>query len=352
MNSRERLLAILDRRPVDRMPVDLWYTPEIYTALAGHFGVQEPTALWKALGLDKLAWVNAPYKGPRAPFGEGEAVNEWGVRTKTVQAGMAEYGERTTPPLAGFDTPEAVADYAWWPDPDQFDYDWAVRYARSVNGDFLTLGPWVSFFEIYCAMRGLEQSLIDVLIAPDLVDAVLDRIEECQTAMIRRFLDRAQGAVDLMFLSDDMGSQKNLLVSLETWDRFFKDRMKRWCDLAHSYGVKVFYHTDGAAGELVPRLIEAGIDVLNPIQHVCPSMEMAVLKQRYGGRIIFHGGVENQSVLPFGTADDVRRETLDCLRTLGAGGQGYIACSCHNVQAGTPVGNVLAMVETVRNWKW
>jgi len=89
-----------------------------------------------------------------------------------------------------------------------------------------------------------------------------------------------------------------------------------------------------------------GIDILNPIQYVCPGMERERLKQLYGKRVVFHGAIENQRVLPFGTPDDVRRETEECMRILGAGG-GYIVASCHNLQPNTPVENILAMYETV-----
>ena len=108
------------------------------------------------------------------------------------------------------------------------------------------------------------------------------------------------------------------------------------------------YHTDGAARPLLNPIVACGVDVLNPIQHACPGMDMAELKKEFGDRVIFHGGVDNQSVLPFGTPEVVRAETRDCLATLGAGGQGNICCSCHNVQAGTPLENVFALVETVR----
>ena len=163
----------------------------------------------------------------------------------------------------------------------------------------------------------------------------------------RRFFNRVAGHLDMVFISDDMGSQNGLLISEGMWDLFFKDRMTRWCEMIHSYGLKVFYHSDGACGPLIPRLIDCGIDVLNPIQHVCPGMDRSELKRKYGERVVFHGGIENQQALPFGTADDVRQETRECLRTLGAGREGYIVCSCHNVQSGTPLENVLAMVEMV-----
>ncbi|NLF30080.1 MAG: hypothetical protein GX591_04235 [Planctomycetes bacterium] len=154
--------------------------------------------------------------------------------------------------------------------------------------------------------------------------------------------------MDLAFISDDLGTQNSLLMSPAMWRRHLQPRLKRWCDLVHSYGLKVFFHTDGAAEPLIGGLLECGIDVLNPIQHVCPGMDGASLKAKYGGRVIFHGGVDNQHVLPFGTPDDVRREVCMLRDTLGAGNEGFICCSCHNVQAGTPVENILAMVDQMK----
>jgi uroporphyrinogen decarboxylase len=94
-------------------------------------------------------------------------------------------------------------------------------------------------------------------------------------------------------------------------------------------------------------LIDAGIDILNPIQHVCPGMDTKEIKSKYGRHIIFHGGIDNQRVLPFGTPSEVAGEVKNCLRTLGDSG-GYIVCSCHNVQAGTPIKNIIEMIQTVR----
>ena len=88
----------------------------------------------------------------------------------------------------------------------------------------------------------------------------------------------------------------------------------------------MFYHTDGAARPLLKPILDCGVDVLNPIQHACPGMDMAELKKEFGSRVIFHGGVDNQSILPRGTADQVRAEVNHCLRTLGAGREGFICC--------------------------
>ena len=357
MTAHERITAVLNRDPVDRLPVDIWVTPEIGDALKEHFGVEDDLDLFKALGVDKIVWTWPGYVGGPNEDGQpsgthfGGKRSMWGTPLRDMNTGTALYQEFGAPPLADYGTPASLGEYPYWPDPARFDYAAATALAKRSREEygFATNGPWVSFFEVYCQMRGMEQSMMDVLVDPDYVNAVLDKIEWAQSEMMKRFFDEAAAYVDMAFISDDMGSQEGLFIALDMWDRYFRDRMIRWCELIHSYGdIKVFYHSDGAVARLIPRLIDCGIDILNPIQHACPGMELAPLKERYGDRVIFHGGIENQNVLPFGSVDEVRAETRNCLETLGAGQEGYICCSCHNVQAGTPIENVLAMVETVR----
>jgi uroporphyrinogen decarboxylase len=348
MTPRERIQATLNRQPVDRPPVDLWCTGEVLATLRAHTGEQEELAVYRALGLDKIVWVFPGYGRDRFDPNEGNGRTMWGVPTRMIQAGLASYQEFGAPPLGDCTDPAQLADYPLWPDPQKFAYAEAKALAdRATAAGFATIGPWISHFEIYCQMRGLENALMDVVAEPDFMAAALDRIEAIQTAMLERMLTTLGDRLDLVFVSDDMGTQESLLLSLPAWDRHFRDRLRRWCDLIHRHGKKVFFHTDGAASLLVPRLIECGIDVFNPIQHVCPGMDRAVLKRDFGDRVIFHGGVDNQRVLPFGSTADVARETRECLATLGSGG-GYICCSCHNAQAGTPVENILAMIATVQ----
>jgi uroporphyrinogen decarboxylase len=356
MTPKERILAVLNRQPVDRLPVDLWPTPEIAAALRRHFGVADDFALWRALQLDKIVWNFPDYKteaGERAGAQAGAGAESggsrtiWGVPLRKIQAGAASYAEFDDAPLARCNTPALLDDYPWWPKVDRFDYDAAVALARRASADYAVIGPWVSFYEIYCQLRGLEQAMMDLIENPEMVEAILDRVEAIQTEMMQRFFARAARHLDLVFISDDVAGQKSLLISPAMWERHLQPRLKRWCDLIHAHGLKVFYHTDGAALPLLKPILDCGVDVLNPIQHACPGMDMAGLKQKFGHRVIFHGGVDNQSILPRGTADQVRAEVRNCLRTLGAGGTGYICCSCHNVQAGTPLHNIFALVDTV-----
>jgi uroporphyrinogen decarboxylase len=357
MTPRERILAVLNREPVDRLPVDLWHTPEVGEVLRQHCGVADDLAMYRALNLDKIVWVFMDYQtaaGDRAGGQSGAGAEGggdrtmWGVPLKQIQAGAARYAEFGSAPLAGYNAVESLDDYPWWPKVEQFDYESAVAKAQEAAQHFAVIGPWVSHFEIYCQLRGLEQSLMDLVEAPELVDAILNRVESIQTEMMQRFFARAGNALDLVFISDDIAGQRSLLMSPALWKLHLQPRLKRWCDLIHTHGLRVFYHTDGAARRLLQPILDCGVDILNPIQHACPGMEMEELKRDFGHRVVFHGGVDNQFALPRGTPEDVRLEVRHCLDTLGADGAGYICCSCHNVQAGTPLENILAMIEAAQ----
>lgn len=351
MTPRERVLATINRQPVDRPPVDLWCTPEVLDSLRAYTEVQDEFAVYNKLGIDKIVWIFPGYGGRFFDPNDSGEITMWGVPTRMVKAGLATYQEYMDPPIADYYDPAQLANYHSWPLPEKFDYEGAKKLAEEARKwNFATIGPWISHFEIYCQMRGLENALMDTLVNPDFLDATIEKIDAVQTVMLNRMLTELDDLIDLVFISDDMGMQNNMLISLESWETHFKPRLKRWCDLIHRHGKKVLYHTDGAVLPLIPGLIECGVDILNPVQHVCPGMERTNLKKQFGRDLIFHGAVENQKTLPMGTAEEVADETRTCLETLGKDG-GYICCSCHNTQAGTPVENILAMIETVKNYK-
>lgn len=351
MTPRERIMATINRLPVDRAPVDLWCTPEVLDSLREYTSIEDEFEVYGKLGIDKIVWIFPGYAGRYFDPNDSGEITMWGVPTRMVKAGLATYQEYIDPPIGDYEDPSQLETYHSWPDPDKFDYEGAKALAkRARSWNFATIGPWISHFEIYCQMRGLENALMDTVAFPEFLDATLDHIDSIQTVMLERMLKELGDDLDIVFISDDMGMQRNMLISLDSWEQFFKRRLKNWCDLIHSYGKKVLYHTDGAVLPLIPKLVECGIDILNPIQHVCPGMDTAGLKERFGNDLIFHGGIENQRILPMGTVEEVREETRACLETLGKGG-GYICCSCHNAQAGTPVKNILTMIETVKTYR-
>ncbi len=360
MEARERILAVLDRRPVDRPPVDLWTTPEVAAQLREALGASNDFEVYRRLGVDKIVWVFPELKseggqrfGTQAGAGAecGGRRTMWGVPLIEVRAGPATYMEFGGAPLQEYSDVAALEDYPWWPDPGDIDYESALALARQARDEgFAVIGPWVSLFEIYCQLRGLETALCDLMECPEYVDAVLDRVEVIQTEILRRWFRMSEGLVDMVFVSDDVAGQHGLLLSPDMWRRHLQPRLERWCRLIHDHGLRVFYHTDGAARPLLEPIVDCGVDVLNPIQHACPGMDLEELARALGPRVIFHGGIDNQQVLSRGTPDDVRKETRRCLATLGREG-GYIVCSCHNVQPGTPLENIWAMVETVHEWR-
>ncbi|MBC7236091.1 MAG: uroporphyrinogen-III decarboxylase-like protein, partial [Chloroflexi bacterium] len=166
-----------------------------------------------------------------------------------------------------------------------------------------------------------------------------------------RIYEAIPGKVMISYVAEDMGSQQGLLFSPAQIHEFLIPRMKRMIDLAHEAGAYVFFHSDGAVRRILPDMIAAGIDVLNPIQWRARGMEREALKRDFGQQLVFHGGMDNQYTLAFGSVDEVRQEVADNLRILGAGG-GYILAPCHNIQAVSPPENIVAMYEMGYELGW
>jgi uroporphyrinogen decarboxylase len=192
---------------------------------------------------------------------------------------------------------------------------------------------------------------MDLVMHPEIVHYALDQLFDFAYESTTRIYEAIPGRVNISYVAEDFGSQESLLFSPKQIRTFFIPRMKRMIDLAHSAGAYAFFHSDGAVRPILPDMIAAGIDVLNPIQWRCVGMARAGLKRDFGDDLIFHGAVDNQQTLPFGTQDDVRAEVAANIEILGAGG-GYIIAPCHNIQANTPPENVVAMYEAGREFGW
>ena len=344
MNHRERIMGAIRHERLDGWPTDIWAVPEVWTRLRAHFGVATNLEVYDLLGIDGIMEISPPYIGPALKHTAEYQVNEWGMGTRTQAVDSATYEEQVYFPLAEAETIADLEAYAW-PDPDWYDYGRLPELAAQFEGRAIGCG-YTGVFFLHNLLRGLATSLEDPLLRPEFTLHFEKRLSDFYTEYHRRCYEALRGKMDLTQVTDDLGFQTGLLISPKVFDRFYRPAMQRAMDLAHSFGVTVFHHDDGDCRGLLPRLVEMGIQVLNPIQWRCGNWDLAALKAAYGAKVCFHGGVDNQFTLPFGTADEVRAEVRRLKATLGADGTGLIIAPCHNLQGLTPLENILALYET------
>ncbi len=346
MTPRERWHAVLNGKRPDRVPCDYWGTAEVTARLLRDLGCVDERQLWRRLGVDKCIYLAAPH--PRAAedtWHTPSLFSIWQIQTKLMPYanGLGTYEEVVRSPLAGAECVADIESFAW-PDPEEWDVE-SLRRTCAEWPDYPILGGSFEPFYLYCRLRGMEQALEDLVANPELVDAVLGRIFDVHAGVIRRVLDSG-AAIDFIYVAEDLGTQESLLMSPRLFRRHIKPWLEKMIRLAHSYGARAFHHDDGAIRPVIPDLIEIGIDVLNPVQWRCRGMDREGLVRDFGEDLVFHGGVDNQQTLPFGTADDVRREVAENIRIFSAS-KGYVVAPCHNIQANTPTANIVALYRAV-----
>ncbi|MFP4176417.1 MAG: uroporphyrinogen decarboxylase family protein [Candidatus Brocadiia bacterium] len=346
MTPRERWTTVLDGGTPDRVPTDYWATSEATDRLLNHLGLDTLEQARAELHIDPLLIVGGRYTGPRIP--ENEDV--FGCRFEKVNYGTGTYRECIHNPLAEYDTVEEIDDNYTWPDPDWWSYDHLPEQIKG-RDDLPVRGGGSEPFLIYKRLRGMEQGMMDLALNPDIVHYCLDHLFDLACESTRRIFEQIPDRVLISYVAEDLGGQEGLLISRERIKEFLLPRMKRMMDLVHQAGAYVFTHTDGAVRDVLPDLIEAGTDVLNPIQWRCPGMEREGLKRDFGDDLVFHGAVDNQYTLASGSVEEVRKEVRHNIRILGRGG-GYILAPCHNIQSVSPPENIVAMYETAWREGW
>jgi len=338
MTPLERWQAVLQGEKPDRLPMDYWGTTEATNKLVEHLGCNDEWAACETLHIDRMVYAHVPGWGE--PDGEGQDPH-WGYRWAKVDYASGTYLECVEHPLEELNTVAEVEAAYTWPNLDQLDYT-AIRKQIQGKEDYPVGGGGSEPFLTYTFLRGLEQAYRDLLVNRDLADYCLQKIHEIHYEHTCRIYDALPGRVLASYVAEDFGSQENLLFSPKVIREMFLPRMRRMVELVHSAGAYVFTHSDGAIRKIIPDLIDMGMDVLNPVQWRCTGMEREGLKRDFGDKVVFHGGMDNQQTLAFGTVNDVIQEVQDNIRILGAGG-GYILAPCHNVQAISPPENVVAM---------
>jgi uroporphyrinogen decarboxylase len=187
--------------------------------------------------------------------------------------------------------------------------------------------------------------LLEMAVEPELTNFILDKVTNFYYDYFKRIFEEAGDLIDIFRLADDIGAQQNLFISPKMLRSYFGHRIKKLADLAHQYDIKVMFHTDGNVRNAIPDLIEWGVDILDPVQPEIPAMNAVELKQDFGDRLSFSGGISAQDVLPMGSVEDVQAEVKRVIDQLGPGG-GYILSPGHpSLQGDVPVENIVAMYQ-------
>jgi uroporphyrinogen decarboxylase len=210
-------------------------------------------------------------------------------------------------------------------------------------------GGFKSFWELGYMLRGLEQMLMDVVLNPEFVSALLAKLLEINLAATGRFLDKVGPYIQVIRTADDLATQKGPLMSPQTYRTLLKPVYKQYFDLIKSKTeAKIFYHSCGNVTQLIDDLVEIGVDILNPVQ-VSAMGDTSELKARFGDKVVFWGGIDTQHVLPHGSVEEVEAEVRRCIRDLAPGG-GYVVAAVHNIQPDVPPENIIAMAVATRKY--
>jgi uroporphyrinogen decarboxylase len=340
MTSKERVHAALARKPVDRVPVYMWFHPETSTLL-GRLLEIPPALVGDAMGNDICqTWVNNNYAMEGIVHerdGEGHT-DDWGVR-------WVKYGAFNQ--VEGFPLAEAGAGEVL---KYRFPYQHTEKLLRQMeavvaNADQRFVGCDISpcCFEMYWRLRGMENAMMDFLDEPELASEMMKRCADFAIALGEAVCERFP--LDWLWTGDDVASQTAMMMSPRAWRESIAPELQRVFEVGKRHGLWIAYHCCGALRPIIGDLVEMGLDVLNPIQSNCPGMNAVELKKEFGDRLAFMGGLDTQNLLPNASAAEVRRETRYLLEKMTGGGGGYILAASHTIPPETPEENIFALYD-------
>ncbi len=357
MNSRERVLAACAHRTPDRTPLDYWARADVTAGLMKYLGLDSIEALYQRLGVDlRTAGVGerrpefdekttgvlggaSAYAGRRYIIHEdGSFEDAWGIVRKQGEDGL--YDEWVSGPFIDSTDLDAYP----WPGMDIYEEVDGIRgRVEAHGGRYAVLGAIDLPFKVCWHLRGLENFLCDMLIDQDFASDLLIRAAGYEK---EKGLRLTRAGVDIVGVYGDIAMQRGMMVQPRAWRKIEKPVFAEMIAAFKSVNPEllVFYHSDGDISEVLPDLIEIGVDIVNPIQPEC--MDPAEVKRLYGDRLTMHGTISIQRTLPKGSPDDVRREVLGRIEKCGKDG-GLIICPSNLLQPDTPFENILALYDAV-----
>jgi len=216
------------------------------------------------------------------------------------------------------------------------------------DAGYAALYSAVQIFEPAWYWYGLDNFMCDMMDGGELAGAMMEKMTSLMEVVCGKL---AEAGVDIIVYGDDVGTQRSLMMSLDLWKQWIQPYTKRALDAAKNVkpDLLAYYHSDGAIAEIIPGLIEIGVDILNPVQPEC--LDPGEIKRIYGDRLAFWGTIGTQTTMPFGTPEDVRRAVVKSIETVGYNG-GLVVAPTHVLEPEVPWENIAAFVDTVKNYKY
>lgn len=351
MTPKERVQTAFAHQEPDRVPIDYLCNPGIDHRLKLHYKLRpdDDEGLRQALGVD-FRHLPLPYNGkPRFQPEKDRRINEWGMRTRWIEHGSGGYWDYCDFPLREADV-EAIRNWPW-PDPDDFDYALMLDWCRRFADYYLVLGDpgFGDCINSAGMLRTMEEVLMDLYEDEEETLAIFDQKNAVQLGMVERALDKAKGAINMLWLGEDLGTQISPILSIDLFRKHIRPRHQKFVDLAKAYDIPVMIHSCGSSSWAFDDFIEMGISVIDTLQPEAANMDPAYLKNRYGELLSFHGCISTAGPVVDGSRDDIIAYTRDKLDILMPGG-GYAMSPTHQLQDNSRVENVVAMYETAREY--
>ncbi|MCD6346246.1 MAG: hypothetical protein J7L96_02370 [Bacteroidales bacterium] len=379
MTSKERIKLALAHKEPDRIPVDIdscgvtgihWIALKKY--IEKYYGYSPKLSIWhikeqlatvpddvrKEWRIDtKRVYSSAPgYWNAKIMKENGYETftDEWGIKwSKPLKGGL--YFDMTEHPLRDIDTIEGLKSYKWPDpaDPKRFEKLYRLNFDSPEYSNYgLVASSFMSgMFETALWIRGFENFFIDLSLNPRFAEYILDKMLEMEIAYWDKMLEITGEKVDIILYSDDVATQKGLMISPSMYKRFLFPRRKRLYEFIKSKAnVKILYHSCGAVMKLVPFFLEEGIDILNPLQISATGMDLVQLKKEFGDHLAFWGGgVDTQRILPYGTPKEVEEHVKRQIDILAPGG-GFVFSTVHCIQPDVPPENIRAMFDAIEKY--
>ncbi len=341
MNHIERFYATINREEVDRpaswlgLPV-----PDAHQGLTEYFKIKKIEELTNSVD-DDIYPVELPYHSPKsdaiyAAFDWANIEDRDEVDRTLTDAGF----------FQDYEDPSKINDFDW-PDPKKYiDPAECLREVEAAPEGKAVVGIlWSSHFQDACAAFGMEEAYMKMLTNPEMFQAVIDRILEFYLEANKIFYEATKGKIHGVLIGNDLGSQISLLISPDLIRQYVLPGTRKLVEQAHSYGLKVIHHSCGAIKDIIGDLIDVGCDVIHPIQALAKGMDPQDLKEKFGDKVSFCGGVDAQNLLVNGKPDDVKNKVKELMEIFPTGL--IISPSHEAVLPDIPPENIEALFEGV-----